>query len=714
MSDPKFVQRMVPFEVTRAGDDGLTLEGYAAVWDKPTMIDSWEGRFAERIAKGAFKKTISERTPVLQFDHGSHPLIGSIPLGSITQLREDDRGLFVRARLSDNWLVEPIRDAIRDGAVNGMSFRFRAIRDEIDEEAEWAKTFGDDVPGRTLLEVAMPELGPVVFPAYEATEVGVRNELAVRMEERLKDQPVPPPPPTDVSTDDEAAREGTSSEAAVAPPDEPAPRHSTAPETQTPKENPVMEMTLSVEERAARQEEIKARLAQIDADHTGSALPTEIREEWDNLNTEFDDHQRAIDDDQARKARLEAMVRNRPQNAAPSIPTIIPDGAKVRNLWDLAEARNEARTVDDLPTVYRDRAKRAIEVARFSGVNREDAQTQAERLLDTVDDKDATLAKRMLETGSPLYERAFGKAVESLSTGGLTPEEQRALAVGTDNKGGYAVPFALDPTIILTNNGTVNPLREIARVEQITTKTWQGVTSTGVTVTRAAEAAQVAANDPELAQPEVTPKRVHGFIPFSIEVDQDWTQMRSEMARLLADAKDIEEAASFVTGDGTTAQQPGGIPGSLTAAGSLEYVGAAWTDEDVYDLESDLAPRFRARASFLANKAIYNTIRQFADADGHDLWERIGAGTPARLLGYPAYEASDMADDGTDGNKFLVFGDFGQFLIVDRVGMSVELVPHLFGEARRPTGQRGLYAIWRNDSKILVPGAFRVLVKGTT
>ncbi|MBM4569313.1 HK97 family phage prohead protease, partial [Rhodococcus hoagii] len=40
-----------------AGDgDGRTLEGYAAVFDQDTEINSWEGRFTERIAKGAFKK----------------------------------------------------------------------------------------------------------------------------------------------------------------------------------------------------------------------------------------------------------------------------------------------------------------------------------------------------------------------------------------------------------------------------------------------------------------------------------------------------------------------------------------------------------------------------------------------------------------------------------------------------------------------------------
>lgn len=148
--------------------DGLTLEGYAAVFNEWTEIDSWEGNFRERVAPGAFKKTLSERTPVLQFDHGTHPLIGSLPLGVFTSLREDEHGLRVRARLSDNWLIEPVRDAIRDGAISGMSFRFRVVNDT------WKK--GDDkTPERTITEVALYEAGPVVYPAYEKTSVGVRS-----------------------------------------------------------------------------------------------------------------------------------------------------------------------------------------------------------------------------------------------------------------------------------------------------------------------------------------------------------------------------------------------------------------------------------------------------------------------------------------------------------------------------------------------------------
>lgn len=165
--------------------DGHTLTGYAAVFNTSTEIDSWEGRFTESIRKGAFKKTIRENTPVMQFDHGHHPLIGSIPIGSITELREDDQGLYTEARISDNWLMQPLRDAIAEGSVTGMSFRFSVVREEWrdvngkslkpEEVLDLLWRPGDRGPlQRELIELKVHELGPVVFPAYAETSVSVR------------------------------------------------------------------------------------------------------------------------------------------------------------------------------------------------------------------------------------------------------------------------------------------------------------------------------------------------------------------------------------------------------------------------------------------------------------------------------------------------------------------------------------------------------------
>ncbi len=191
MSARELLERSVPFELRDDGDgepgDGLTLEGYAAMFGEPTMIDSWEGCFYEQIRQGAFKKSIRERMPVMQFDHGRHPLIGSLPIAAIQELAEDEYGLPVKARISDNWLMQPVRDAIAEGSVTGMSFRFSVVREEWrdvndkmvrpDEVDHLLWSPGDRGPlTRTLIEVKLHELGPVVFPAYDGTSVGMRAQ----------------------------------------------------------------------------------------------------------------------------------------------------------------------------------------------------------------------------------------------------------------------------------------------------------------------------------------------------------------------------------------------------------------------------------------------------------------------------------------------------------------------------------------------------------
>lgn len=231
--------RSAPFALERAdGDDGLTLTGHGAVFNEWTTIDSWEGRFKERIAPGAFKKTLQENgnRVRLQFDHGQHPLIGSLPIGTIRKLKEDTRGLYVEARLADNWLVQPVREAIENESIDGMSFRFSVVAER------WAKETSD-LPERTITEVRLMEVGPVVWPAYEGTDVGVRSlELARSLMAADDDTrreiatallrgSAPGPEaatdgtsdPTDTQTDEAAA--GTSTERAVTN-DEPADSHS--------------------------------------------------------------------------------------------------------------------------------------------------------------------------------------------------------------------------------------------------------------------------------------------------------------------------------------------------------------------------------------------------------------------------------------------------------------------------------------------------------
>lgn len=199
--------REAPFALVRdtsadgEPNDGLTLDGYGAVFGSPTVIDSWEGRFREEIAPGSMKRSFRETPPKVQFDHGRHPLIGSIPIAELRSCVEDsdpvlapNGGAHVIARVFDNWLMEPVRDAIEAQAINGMSFRFSVVReawmyadgspikDDNALMAELMRTCCDDVPDeelpvRTLKELKVPELGPVTWPAYADTSVSVRSTV---------------------------------------------------------------------------------------------------------------------------------------------------------------------------------------------------------------------------------------------------------------------------------------------------------------------------------------------------------------------------------------------------------------------------------------------------------------------------------------------------------------------------------------------------------
>lgn len=163
--------RSVPFELRAAEDDsdGLTLEGYGTTFDDFYDVEDWLGIYRERVAKGAFAKTIKERRGLIkvQYDHGHHPVLGSIPIGSLRDIREDEHGLFVSVRLHDNWMTEPVRDAVRSQAVSGMSIRFQTTKDEWD--------YSGDPEQRTIREVKLYEVGPVAFPANEATSVALRS-----------------------------------------------------------------------------------------------------------------------------------------------------------------------------------------------------------------------------------------------------------------------------------------------------------------------------------------------------------------------------------------------------------------------------------------------------------------------------------------------------------------------------------------------------------
>jgi HK97 family phage major capsid protein len=338
-------------------------------------------------------------------------------------------------------------------------------------------------------------------------------------------------------------------------------------------------------------------------------------------------------------------------------------------------------------------------------------------------------ARYLAAVGDPAYHSAFGKMLQDPTMGHLrfTPAEvaavQTATAVETEraamntttgSQGAFAIPFTLDPSVLLSSNGALNPVRQVARVFTIGTKEWKGVSSDGVTAAYVAEAVEATDASPTLVQPAITTAQGRAFIPFSIELGQDWSGLQEELLRLIADGRDVLDATQFLSGNGSNA--PVGIlavgtTGALTTTQRVQTDVAATLDiDDVWDLKGNLTnTRFGSNATFAGNSAMIDRIFRFTPS-GSTTEPQAMPTREGPLMGRPVIEWSTMVNTTTTGSKVLLLGDFRNYYIADRIGMSAELIPHLFGATNRyPTGQRGIYAFWRTGTVVAVPNAFRYL-----
>jgi HK97 family phage major capsid protein len=457
-----------------------------------------------------------------------------------------------------------------------------------------------------------------------------------------------------------------------------------------------------------RQTEIRSRLQEIDQEADGQRFTDSQTVEWNDLNEELENIRQHVEELEARQARLEDLTRAGSVESEKRVDysrgvkkTRVPDDPS-----DLTAYRAMTSSIDEYNAALKEGALKIVEnmVPANPHANREDAQARIDQLVRYTDSTDdPALSRRIIATSGAMYQRAFGKKMKGDY---CSPDEERALSL-TTTAGGYAVPYTLDPTVILVSTGAINPVRQIADVVTITGNNWIGISSTGITAAYGAEVTETSDNAPTLAQPSANVEKAQAFVPMSIEISEDWASIQSELAMLLGDAKDVLENTQFLTGLGHSSNAPQGL---IAVGGATAVVSTATTAvmavADIYSLEATLNPRFRTRGTFVGSKAAFQKIRQFDTGGGASLWTQLQFGNPADLIGYPAYEWSAFSSAvTTSGSTVMTFGDFSKFKIIDRVGMNLEVIPHLFATANnRPSGSRGLYAYWRNTSYVTTPG----------
>jgi HK97 family phage major capsid protein len=430
---------------------------------------------------------------------------------------------------------------------------------------------------------------------------------------------------------------------------------------------------------------------------------------WENLSRGLEnaEHENERLDDEYREA-LGEFVKAHPENLVPAV--------------DLRRDRSDQRDNGD-PRLgrVRDQALRAIE--RHQELSSTEATERLEKVVRRRDPQ-GIIARYLTAVGDPDYATAFSKMLGDPMMGHLkfsareveavrivtAVEAERVMATTTT---GVPVPYQLDPTLIYAGSGALNPFRQICRTEVVTEGTWKGVNTQDVSLAYSAEAAEATDNTPTLAQPSIVTQRCIGFIPFSIELSQDWSSIVPELTSALADGKDILDATAFLTGTGTS--QPGGVlniggTGGLTTTQRIQtFTVATYALGDPYLLKAGLPARFINTATYVAAPGIWDTTYRFVGGNSTEPFQMLSRG--ADMLGRPKVELSTMVTTTTTGSKIMMLGDFRTgYLIADRLGMQVELIPHLVGATNRfPTGQRGLVAIWRTGGGVTAANALRYL-----
>jgi HK97 family phage prohead protease len=143
-----------------------TISGYAAKFDRETVIGGW---YREIIRAGAFERAAREDDVRALFNHDPNFVLGRTTSGTLA-LEEDATGLRIDVTPPDTQWARDLVETIRRGDVDQMSFAFSVVkerweRDETQTPSEM----------RELLEVRLYDVSPVTYPAYEDTEVSVRE-----------------------------------------------------------------------------------------------------------------------------------------------------------------------------------------------------------------------------------------------------------------------------------------------------------------------------------------------------------------------------------------------------------------------------------------------------------------------------------------------------------------------------------------------------------
>lgn len=372
------------------------------------------------------------------------------------------------------------------------------------------------------------------------------------------------------------------------------------------------------------------------------------------------------------------------------------------DIYDLRNVRTSVIDPEPAARELRDRALRAVERAKFphARADQDGVRGHLAAVIDSFDPADARFTEHLLRSGSPAHRKLFAKFMQGAF---LSDDEKRALSLTDSAHGKAVVPFTLDPSIVSTSSPRINPLRSIARTETTMTDEWKGVGSEGIEASYRAEGTESSDDAPKLTQLAVDTEGASAWIPFSYEIDQDWGSAEPQIAAILQRSKDDLEAEKLWSGSGE--DEPFGLLTLLTEKLVETKDEGKLQAADIEALEAALPDGFLDAATWLGHRDTYATLRELEGVE----WVKHPGSLP-ELNGITAMQLSTIDAAIEPEAQPLVVGDFSQFVIVDRIGVTMRRIEVM--KNGRPTGETGYYAMWRNGTTVTTDDAFRVLLVG--
>lgn len=389
--------------------------------------------------------------------------------------------------------------------------------------------------------------------------------------------------------------------------------------------------------------------------------------------------------------------------------------SKMRALLDTAQAAKRDFTADESTSyaaMETDLAAVEISIKREQSVASAEASVAGFRDGNYRPGVEATAASGV-GRASAEYLKSFINGYVRRGLNGMTPEHTNALQEGTNSEGGYIVPQEFESAIFAAMVN-LDPIRAAATVIQTGSDRNIPIEASKGSFAYIAEEGTFTESDPAFGRVVLSAFKFGGIVKVAEELLQDASfNLEAYLRNLAAERAALLESTSFCTG--TNSGQPNGLF-TVTAVGGVNITNVAGavsatpaiTGDNLIDLYHSIGSAYRKGASFLMGDGMVKLIRKLKSNDNQYLWQPgLADGQPDRLLGRPLL-VSDGGPTAAASTKTIVFGDLKKYVIVDRLGMTMQRLNELYAA----NGQIGFKFAARHDAELTDAKAIATFTHG--